>query len=59
MLVLSRKKSESLMIGDNIKVTITSIDGNRVRIGIEASDDVRIRRAELKPEEKLEGGEAA
>jgi carbon storage regulator len=47
MLVLSRKKSESLIIGDDIVITVTDIDGNRVRIGVDAPKDVTIHRREL------------
>jgi len=48
MLVLSRKPNESICIGDNIKITITEVGRNRVRVGIEAPDDVIIKRGELK-----------
>ena len=47
MLVLSRKEGEQLVIGDNIKLTVNRISGNRVAIGIEAPKDVRIVRGEL------------
>ena len=47
MLVLSRKVNEEVVIGNNIKVTIVRVAGNRVRIGISAPDDVTIRRAEI------------
>lgn len=49
MLVLSRKRSESIQIGDNvfIKVIKTGADGGPVKIGIDAPDDVRIVRSEL------------
>lgn len=47
MLVLSRKKGQSIEIGDGITVTITQIKGNQVRIGIEAPPEVRIHRNEL------------
>ena len=47
MLVLSRKVNERIMIGDNITVTIVRIAGDKVRIGIEAPNDVPIRREEL------------
>jgi carbon storage regulator len=47
MLVLSRKPGEQIVIGDKIRVTIVEVRGNRVRIGIEAPDDVAIFRAEL------------
>jgi carbon storage regulator len=47
MLVLSRKSNESIIIGDNIRVTVASIRGRIVRIGIEAPEDVGILREEL------------
>lgn len=47
MLVLSRKQKQSIVINGNVKVTILSISGNNVRVGISAPDDVRIIRAEL------------
>lgn len=45
MLVLSRKRGESIHIGDNIKLTVINIVGGRVRIGIDAPDDVNILRS--------------
>jgi carbon storage regulator len=47
MLVLSRKAGETLLIGDNIKVTINRIAGNRVTVGVEAPGQVKIIRGEL------------
>ncbi len=47
MLVLSRKESQSIMIGDQIEVKIVAIQGGRVQLGFSAPQDVRIRRAEL------------
>ena len=47
MLVLSRKLYEEITIGGEIKIVVTEISGNRVRIGVEAPKDVLIRRAEL------------
>jgi carbon storage regulator len=47
MLVLSRKVGEQLVIGENIRVVIHRVAGNRVTIGIEAPNDVRIIRGEL------------
>ena len=56
MLVLTRKTRESILIGHDIRVTIDRIDGQRVRIGIEAPEGVKILREELavveKPEDK-------
>jgi carbon storage regulator len=47
MLVLSRKHEEKLHIGDNITVTVLRVQGNKVRLGIEAPDEVRVLRGEL------------
>ena len=47
MLVLSRKCDQSIMIGSNINVRVLAIEGNRVRLGIEAPKEIGIRRAEL------------
>ena len=47
MLVLSRKIGESILIGENINIEITAIEGDRVYIGINAPWDVRIYRKEL------------
>lgn len=47
MLVLSRQRDESIMIGDNIKITVVNIRGDKVRIGIEAPTGVSIHRQEV------------
>ena len=47
MLVLSRKSEQSIQIGDNIRVTILRVKGNRVRVGVEAPEQVHIMRGEL------------
>ena len=47
MLVLSRKSGQELIVGDNIRITINKISGNRVTLGIEAPDEVRIIRGEF------------
>lgn len=47
MLVLTRKPGESIVIADNIQVTVLQIAGNKIRIGIEAPKNVPIVRAEL------------
>ena len=48
MLVLSRKKNESVVIGPGITVKVLQIKGNTIRIGIDAPQDVSIRRSELR-----------
>ena len=47
MLVLSRKASERLRLGDSIVVTIVRVQGDKVRLGIEAPPDVLVLRDEL------------
>lgn len=47
MLALTRKPGESIIIGDNIRVRIVKIQGQQVRLGIEAPQDIPIRREEL------------
>ena len=49
MLVLSRKSGQELVIGDDIRITVNRVSGNRVTLGISAPNDVRIIRGELKP----------
>ena len=48
MLVLSRKSTESIQIGDNVVVTVLEIRGNKVRIGIDAPKEIHVLRSELK-----------
>ena len=52
MLVLSRKESEKIMLGDSIVLTIVRVSGDRVRVGIEAPSDMLILRKELDPNEQ-------
>lgn len=47
MLVLSRKKDEKIIIGDNIAIMIVDIQGDKVRLGIEAPRDVTVHREEV------------
>ncbi len=47
MLVLSRKKNESIIIDGNITVTIVEVRGDKVRIGIDAPRDVTVHRSEV------------
>lgn len=47
MLVLTRKAREQIVIGNNIKVTIVKIEGQKVRIGIDAPDEVAVHRQEI------------
>ncbi len=49
MLILTRRKGEALKIGEDIELRVLEVNGNQVRIGIEAPKDVVILRTELKP----------
>ena len=47
MLVLSRKKNESIIINDNIKIVVVEIRGDKVRLGIEAPKEISVHRREV------------
>lgn len=47
MLVLSRKKNESIMIGDHVEVKILSVEGDQVKLGIVAPKTVTVHRSEV------------
>ena len=47
MLILSRKMGETLRVGNDIKITILELQGNQVRIGIEAPREVEVHREEI------------
>ncbi len=47
MLILTRRVGESLMIGDEVNVTVLGIKGNQVRIGVNAPKDVSVHREEI------------
>ena len=52
MLVLSRKESERIRLGDSIVLTIVRVSGDKVRLGIEAPPNVLVLRDELQPHEQ-------
>lgn len=56
MLVLTRKSNQSIMIGDDIEVTVLSIMGEKVRIGIQAPREVPVFRTEVYLEIQEEQG---
>jgi carbon storage regulator len=47
MLVLSREKDESIVIGENVKVKVLDVRGGKVRLGVEAPKDVPVHRQEV------------
>jgi len=64
MLVLSRQRDESIMIGDDVEITIVDVRGDKVRLGINAPKHIPVHRREIydaiqkEKAEKAEGGEA-
>lgn len=59
MLVLSRKKKEAVLIGEEIKITVIGIEGDKVKLGIEAPENLTIYREEIYEAIKAENKEAA
>lgn len=60
MLVLSRKVNETIIINDNIVITVVDIRGDKVRLGIEAPKDVPVHRQEVyEAIKRAEGAEGA
>jgi carbon storage regulator len=55
MLVLSRKESERIKLGNSIVLTVIRVAGDKVRIGIEAPADLLVLRDELVPHDETEG----
>lgn len=47
MLILTRRISESIIIGDDVKISVLGVKGNQVRLGIEAPKDVSVHREEI------------
>jgi carbon storage regulator len=59
MLVLSRQRDESIIIGDNIVVTIVDVRGDKVRLGIDAPREVSVHRREVYEAIQRENQQAA
>lgn len=57
MLVLSRQKGEVIVIGDNIRIAIVDVRGDKVRLGIEAPKSVSVHREEIWDKIQREKGE--
>jgi len=47
MLVLTRKINESIQIGDNIEITVLSVQGDQIKLGIKAPKDIEVHRKEV------------
>lgn len=52
MLVLTRKKGESILIGDNVEITVAEVEEGRVKLGITAPKDIKVLRKEVIDETK-------
>ena len=63
MLILTRRVGETLMVGDDVTITVLGVKGNQVRIGINAPKDVAVHREEIydriRKEQDGEGAEGA
>jgi len=59
MLVLSRQKDQTIMIGDNIEITVVDIRGDKVRLGITAPPKIPVHRKEVYEAIRRENREAA
>jgi carbon storage regulator len=61
MLILTRRVGESLMIGDDVNVTVLGVKGNQVRIGVNAPREIAVHREEIyqRIQQEAKGGEAA
>jgi carbon storage regulator len=58
MLILTRRVGETLMVGDDVTVTVLGVKGNQVRIGVKAPPDVAVHREEVYDRIKNEKGKA-
>ncbi|EGV30653.1 MULTISPECIES: carbon storage regulator CsrA [Thiorhodococcus] len=58
MLILTRRVGETLMVGDEVTVTVLGVKGNQVRIGVNAPRDVAVHREEIYERIKREQAEA-
>ena len=59
MLVLSRKKNESIMIGDDIEIVVVEIKGDQVKLGVKAPKNITVHRAEVYEEIQIENRAAS
>src|SRR6476619_1257844 len=59
MLVLSRQKDETIIIGDNIEITVVDIRGDKVRLGVSAPKEISVHRKEVYEAIRRENREAA
>ena len=55
MLILTRRPGETLIISDNIRVTVLDVSGNQIRVGVTAPREVPVHREEVAERIKVEG----
>jgi len=58
MLVLTRRINEAILLGDDVRITVLEIDGERIKLGIDAPHSLKILRAELRAEVRAFNREA-
>lgn len=58
MLILTRRVGETLMVGDDVTVTVLGVKGNQVRIGVDAPKDVAVHREEIYQRIQKEKGQS-
>ena len=56
MLILTRRIGETVIVGDNIKITVLGVKGHQIRLGIDAPKDVSVHREEIYNKIKTESG---
>jgi len=59
MLILTRRMNETLMVGDDVRVTVLGINGNQVRIGVQAPRHIPVHRQEIYEKIKMEESSAS
>ena len=55
MLILARKPGQSILIGDNIEITVCQVNGNQVKLGIAAPKEVSVDREEIRLKKSMDG----
>ena len=59
MLILTRRVNETLMVGDDVRVTVLGINGNQVRLGVNAPRHIPVHRQEIYEKIKMEESSAS